>query len=262
MSRQPPDRGLEKRFAHLFALLFCGFYQCAVARGADRPSLNLRADRVLVEKNSHTLTLLSHGRAIQTYKVALRGNPKAAKTSQGDHKTPEGDYVLDRRNQHSHFYRSIHISYPHAEDRAHARKLGSSPGGDVMLHGVPNGYGWIGAGHRARDWTDECIAETNEEMDEIWRTGPMERRSKFVPEIPYSNRTVLFIVEISNDRVWRFVVRRQMLFPKTGIRPRAGEWGMAREVALPFPRRSTPPVRAVAPKSSNTRVENNWHSER
>ena len=88
------------------------------------------------------------------------------------HKTPEGVYFLDRRNERSQFYRSIHISYPNTEDRARAHKLGVSPGGDIMLHGLPIGYGWIGTGHRARDWTDGCIAVTNEEMDEIWGVFP------------------------------------------------------------------------------------------
>jgi murein L,D-transpeptidase YafK len=85
---------------------------------------------------------------------------------QGDHKTPEGIYVLD---SHSQFHRSIHISYPNARDRAEARARGVSPGGDVFVHGLPNGYGWVGASHRAKDWTDGCIAVTDEEIEEIWK---------------------------------------------------------------------------------------------
>jgi murein L,D-transpeptidase YafK len=91
---------------------------------------------------------------------------------QGDHKTPEGIYILDRRNPRSQFYKSIHISYPSQQDRARAKTQGVSPGGDIYLHGLPNGYGWIGQGHRLKDWTDGCIAVTNEEIDEIWRTVP------------------------------------------------------------------------------------------
>jgi murein L,D-transpeptidase YafK len=85
---------------------------------------------------------------------------------------PEGVYVLDRRNRHSQFYRSLHISYPNAEDRARARKLKIPPGGDIMIHGLPNDYGWLGSAHRAHDWTDGCIAVTNEEIEEIWRVVP------------------------------------------------------------------------------------------
>lgn len=95
-----------------------------------------------------------------------------AKTQQGDHKTPEGLYVLDSRNAHSQFYKSIHISYPNAHDRAAARAKGASPGGDVFVHGLPNGYRMVGAAHRLKDWTDGCIAVTDEEIDEIWAAVP------------------------------------------------------------------------------------------
>lgn len=131
-----------------------------------------QADRVVVLKRERTLQLYKEGKLIKSYKVALGGNPVGPKTRQGDHKTPEGNYVLDSRNAHSQFYKSIHISYPSARDRAQARAAGVSPGGDVFVHGLPNGYGWIGAGHRAKDWTDGCIAVTNQEIDEIWRAVP------------------------------------------------------------------------------------------
>jgi murein L,D-transpeptidase YafK len=131
----------------------------------DKP---LHADRVVVLKKERTLQLLSQGKVIKTYKVALGGDPVGPKTRQGDHKTPEGLYVLDARNAHSQFYKSIHISYPSERDRAGAKKSGVAAGGDVFVHGLPNGYGWIGAGHRAKDWTDGCIAVTDEEIDEIW----------------------------------------------------------------------------------------------
>jgi murein L,D-transpeptidase YafK len=130
------------------------------------------ADKVLVRKKERSLSLLDHGKVLKKYRVALGREPEGPKTSRGDHKTPEGRYVLDGRNQHSQFHRSIHISYPNAEDRVRARKLGLAPGGDIMIHGLPNGYGWIGGTHRSRDWTDGCIAVTDEEMDEIWRIVP------------------------------------------------------------------------------------------
>ncbi len=104
--------------------------------------------------------------------MTLGGNPVGAKTRQGDHKTPEGNYILDSRNLHSQYYRSIHISYPNTHDRAAARQSGVSPGGDVFIHGLPNGYGWVGPSHRLKDWTDGCIALTNAEMDEVWQAVP------------------------------------------------------------------------------------------
>lgn len=140
---------------------------CAVvwAQPTKRP---LHADRVVVFKKERTLQLLSQGRVIKTYKVALGGDPVGAKTRQGDHKTPEGTYVLDSRNARSQFYKSIHVSYPSSHERAAARARGVSPGGDVFVHGLPNGYRWVGPSHRMKDWTDGCIAVTDEEIDEIW----------------------------------------------------------------------------------------------
>ena len=119
-------------------------------------------------KKDRTLQLLNEGKVIKTYKVALGGDPMGPKARQGDHKTPEGIYVLDSRNAHSQFHKSIHISYPNPRDRAFARRIGVSAGGDVFVHGLPNGYVGVGAGHRARDWTDGCIAVTDEEIEEIW----------------------------------------------------------------------------------------------
>jgi len=141
----------------------------AVSQADDRLAADARADKVLVLKKERTLILLDHGKVLKKYRVALGGHPLGPKTRQGDHKTPEGNYVLDRRNEHSRFYRSLHVSYPSVNDRAQAQKSGVEPGGDIMVHGLPNGFGWLGSAHRLRDWTDGCIAVTNEEMDEIWR---------------------------------------------------------------------------------------------
>lgn len=131
-----------------------------------------KADRLVVVKSQHTLTLMRHGEVMKTYKVSLGRDPVGPKIRQGDHKTPEGVYVLDRRNAQSRFYRSIHISYPDEKDRGEAARLGVNPGGDIMIHGLPNGFGWLGNLHRTIDWTDGCIAVTDDEMDEIWRLVP------------------------------------------------------------------------------------------
>lgn len=130
------------------------------------------ADRVVVHKKERTLELFKNGSSIRKYKIALGAEPVGPKTQQGDHKTPEGIYVIDRRNERSKFYRALHISYPNADDQARAAKLGVSPGGDIMIHGLPNGFGWLGESHRVKDWTDGCIAVTDKEMDEIWNLVP------------------------------------------------------------------------------------------
>lgn len=138
---------------------------------AQDPSL--RADRVVVYKSERKLVLLSQGQEIRSYKVALGGEPVGPKTRQGDHRTPEGVYTLNSRNPNSQFYRAFHISYPEPKDIATAKKLGVSPGGDIMLHGLPKKYSWVGKAHTLHDWTDGCIAVTNEEMDELWKVVPV-----------------------------------------------------------------------------------------
>jgi murein L,D-transpeptidase YafK len=127
------------------------------------------ADRVVVYKRERKLVLLSQGKELRSYKIALGSEPVGPKARQGDHRTPEGVYTLDSRNPNSHFYKAFHISYPNSNDLAAARKLGVSAGGDIMLHGLPRAYAWVGREHTLRDWTDGCIAVTNEEMDEIWK---------------------------------------------------------------------------------------------
>jgi murein L,D-transpeptidase YafK len=127
---------------------------------------SVMADKVLVLKGERKLLLMKGDEVLKTYIVSLGGNPIGGKIRQGDSRTPEGNYVLDRHNEHSLYHRSIHISYPNAEDVARARKLRVSPGGDVFLHGLPNDFhGRSGLS----DWTQGCIALTNVEIDEIWR---------------------------------------------------------------------------------------------
>jgi murein L,D-transpeptidase YafK len=126
-------------------------------------------DRVVVYKHEHKLVLLSQGKEVRSYRIALGDEPIGPKTRQGDHKTPEGVYTLDSRNPNSQFYKAFHVSYPNSKDIAAARKLGVSPGGDIMVHGLPKKYAWVGHSHTLHDWTDGCIAVTNDEMDEIWK---------------------------------------------------------------------------------------------
>ncbi len=138
------------------------------AHSSSASSSTPAVDSVVVVKSTRTLNLMAKGKVLRSYKVALGSEPVGPKQQQGDHKTPEGLYVLDRRNPKSRFYKSIHISYPNEQDRKKAVKLGVDPGGDIMVHGLPNGFGWLGATHRDRDWTDGCIAVTDKEIDEIW----------------------------------------------------------------------------------------------
>lgn len=133
-------------------------------------------DRIVVVKSAHTMTLEDNGRVLKTYKVALGGQPAGPKQQQGDHRTPEGEYIVDAKNPHSRFYLALHLSYPNANDRARAQELGVNPGGDVEIHGLGKAYGWVGARHRWVDWTDGCVAVTNEEIAEIFKLVPVGTR--------------------------------------------------------------------------------------
>ncbi|NJD56263.1 MAG: tetratricopeptide repeat protein [Nitrospirae bacterium] len=129
-------------------------------------------DKILIEKNERRLTLISKGKALKTYKIALGGDPDGPKERQGDNKTPEGTYVIDSRNRNSSYHLSLHISYPNEKDRKRARALGVSPGGDIMIHGIKNGFSWVGDLHTEVDWTKGCIAVTDEEIEEIDKLAP------------------------------------------------------------------------------------------
>ena len=138
----------------------------ALAQELPRDSL---ADRIVIDKSDRRLSLYRRNRLLKTYDIALGPNPNGHKEREGDGRTPEGSYVIDSRNRNSAFHRSLHISYPNDQDRRRARRLGVSPGGDIMIHGLPNGMDAIGKAHLLRDWTQGCIAVTNAEIEEIWR---------------------------------------------------------------------------------------------
>jgi murein L,D-transpeptidase YafK len=132
-----------------------------------------KADSILILKKDHVMELLAGGKVIRTYKVALGQGGLAPKEREGDRRTPEGHYTIDAKYAVSHYHKALHVSYPNAEDRARAAKLGVSPGGAIMIHGLPNGKGWVGAAHRLYDWTLGCIAVNDEEIDEIWNLVPV-----------------------------------------------------------------------------------------
>lgn len=125
------------------------------------------ADRIVIIKSAHTLVLMSRNQILHTYKIALGRSPIGPKVRKGDHKTPEGEYQVDAKKEHSRFYRALHLSYPNAADKKRAQLANYDPGGDVEIHGIEDGLGWIGRLHRSIDWTDGCIAVSDPEMDEI-----------------------------------------------------------------------------------------------
>jgi len=126
-------------------------------------------DRILVEKSARRLSIFRKGNLIKTYRIVLGRSPVGSKKEEGDLKTPEGLYKIDGRNPQSSFHLALHISYPSEDDDKRAVARGVSAGYDIMIHGIQNGHGWIGAFHRRNDWTAGCIAVTDEEIEELWR---------------------------------------------------------------------------------------------
>jgi len=133
----------------------------------DHDSVDI--NKVLVRKSERRLYLMDDDQVVKSYRISLGDNPEGHKLYEGDERTPEGDYTLDWRNASSDFYKSIHISYPSQQDRELARSWGLNPGGSIMIHGLPNDADDMAFAYRGLDWTDGCIAVTNEEMDEIWQ---------------------------------------------------------------------------------------------
>jgi murein L,D-transpeptidase YafK len=127
-----------------------------------------KADQVVVDKSERVMTLLRNGQEIGRFPISLGGDPEGPKHQEGDQRTPEGRYVLDYKKSDSAYYKAIHISYPNAEDVAYAEKMKLAPGGQIMIHGQKNGFGWLGVVMQHFDWTAGCIAVTNRDMDRIW----------------------------------------------------------------------------------------------
>lgn len=126
------------------------------------------ADLVLVNKSQRKLYLMREGVIYREYRVALGKNPKGHKQREGDDRTPEGFYWLDWRNPDSQYYKAIHVSYPNDKDRNAAKSRKVDPGGMIMIHGMPNFPSKPAKNYQNRDWTEGCIAVSNEAMEEIW----------------------------------------------------------------------------------------------
>jgi murein L,D-transpeptidase YafK len=123
---------------------------------------------VLVVKSVRKLYLLRAGRVLRTFDVALGLVPNGPKQREGDFRTPEGKYFLEARNTDSDYFLSIKVSYPNEQDRARARAQGIDPGGQIMIHGLPNEPRYAQRHYESSDWTDGCIAVSNSDMVDIW----------------------------------------------------------------------------------------------
>ena len=130
-------------------------------------------DSLVVKKSKRQLLVFSEHQLIKTYDVALGGNPVGDKKYEGDKRTPEGLYVINDKNANSGFHKNLGLSYPNKQDLEEAKAIGLPPGGDIKIHGLRNGLALIGKLHRLTDWTNGCIALTNDEMDELYAHTPI-----------------------------------------------------------------------------------------
>ena len=146
--------------ASLSLLLFV----CAVGAGEPR-----YVDAVRDDKADRRLYLLQGGDVVREYVISLGDAPVGHKRQRGDERTPEGTYTIDYRNPKSRYHLSLHITYPNPQDRQAARRRGVNPGGDIFIHGLPNGMEMFAPWFRRHDWTDGCIAVDNEAIEEIWQ---------------------------------------------------------------------------------------------
>jgi murein L,D-transpeptidase YafK len=150
--------------------LTAGFFAVSVAPAraafAQRPAP--RATHIVVSKSNRVLELHSGAAVLKRYRIHLGFAPEGHKTRSGDGRTPEGRYVIDRRNARSDFHLSLGVSYPNPIDVARARATGIDPGGNIFIHGGPR----RAADRRKQDWTAGCIAVSDREIEEIWSMVP------------------------------------------------------------------------------------------
>ncbi len=138
--------------------------------------------RLVVRKGAREMDAFDgNGKLLKTYPVSLGFQPQGHKQFEGDGKTPEGRYTINDRNPNSGYHKNLGVSYPNAQDKAYAQAQGKSPGGDIKIHGLPNGSGSIGARHLLRDWTNGCIAVTDPEVDELFRLVKANAEIEILP---------------------------------------------------------------------------------
>lgn len=169
-----------------FAILLIAFGLTLLALATRRPPqvsvqppLTQTVDRIVINKSDRQLTVFAQGEAIKTYRIALGFAPEGDKAREGDGKTPEGTFRINRRNNQSKYHLSLGIDYPQPDDMERARRAGVSPGGDIFIHGQPNSLpdNMMVPG----DWTAGCIAVTNAEIRELWDHVPMGTEVVVIP---------------------------------------------------------------------------------
>jgi murein L,D-transpeptidase YafK len=165
-------------FLTLCFLLSLGLDGQSPARSISPP---LRADTILIVKHERKLYLLRDNSPLRSYRIALGLSPTGAKEREWDFRTPEGSYVIDFRQEHSHYFKALHISYPSPADLKRSSALHLPVGGNIFIHGEPNRPTKPVSYYKTRDWTNGCIALSDEDLQDIWDLTAGQTRVEIVP---------------------------------------------------------------------------------
>ena len=153
----------------LVATLVAAVAQADSMTGLAGPAGVLQpVDRIVVHKGGRKMELYRKGQLVANYRISLGLAPSGQKQREGDFRTPEGSYRLTRRKAQSDFFLAVQVSYPEAADIVLARRSGWAPGGSIMVHGLPNFLKYPRDRYLNTDWTDGCIALSNEDMLDFW----------------------------------------------------------------------------------------------
>lgn len=144
-------------------------------------SANSNVDFLLVQKSEHKMMAFANGKLLKTYTVSFGDAPIGHKEFEGDEKTPEGIYFINAKNDKSGYHKNLGISYPNDKDRAHAKAIGKPVGGDIKIHALKNGIGFINKFQRWLNWTNGCIAVTNSEVDELYASVKIGTKIEIKP---------------------------------------------------------------------------------
>jgi murein L,D-transpeptidase YafK len=165
-----------RRLLSPFILLFA-----VVASGAAPAAPSIRADTILIVKHERKLYLLRDNSPLRSYRIALGLSPTGAKEHEWDFRTPEGSYIIDFRQEHSHYFKALHISYPSSADLKRSAAQHQRVGGNIFIHGEPNQPTKPDYYYKTRDWTNGCIALSDEDLLDLWNLTAGQTRVEIVP---------------------------------------------------------------------------------
>jgi murein L,D-transpeptidase YafK len=179
-----PERRIFERRSNrfwlpaLFVSLLLGFDGQSPAQSAAPAQ---RADTILIVKHERKLYLLRDNSPLRSYRIALGLSPTGAKEREWDFRTPEGSYIVDFRQEHSHYFKALHISYPSSTDLKRSSALHLPAGRDIFIHGEPNQPTKPVSYYKTRDWTNGCVALSNEDLQDVWNLTVGQTRVEIVP---------------------------------------------------------------------------------